>query len=285
MGGLAKERSMGAPVRSMTGLLVLALVAAGWATEEELVIVPRTVEKVKADPLTAAVRVLGGDEAQQDERSQALRTIAKATDPAGDKVVNHMDSAKHSDWAVRRGAIRSLQALGVSGPRVSSALAWTAAHDGEAKVRDEAVSMIKTRGDRTATELIGRYLVESYSDRGLVLNATVIDYSVGALRSVGDRRVAESILGYYVTLEVQAAQTSFNNMRSRTMRSVVPQGDNAATSVNLPIEFPEIGVNKTRTTVVVPAACALGALTGQNFGDDQAQWQRWIRSHPVSDWK
>jgi len=272
-------------IRYFAVLFILAVLDVVWATEDRLIIIPRTVEKANIDPLTASIRLLGGDDAHQDERSQALRLIAKVTDQAGNKIINHMDSSKHIDWIVRLGAIRSLQALGISGHRVSSALAWTATHDGEAKVRDDAVSMIKTRGDRISTELIGRHLVESYSDKGLALNATVIDHSVKALRSIGDRRVAESILARYVTIEVRATQTILNNMRSRTIRSVLVGPDGVGRSVNMPIEFPEIGVNKVNTTVVVPAACALIALTGQNFGNDQSQWQRWIRSHSVSDWK
>jgi hypothetical protein len=263
---------------------VAVVLAAGCAAEEELIIAARANPATPADPLTAAVRVLGGDEAQQEARSEALRIIAKATDPAGEKVVNHLDEQKHVDWVVRLGAVRGLQALGISGPRVSSALAWTATRDGEEKVRDEAVSVIKTRGDWTATDLIGRHLVESFDRQGVTIQARVLDYSVQALRTIGDRRVAEAMLTY-VTAEVQAASTTFNGMRSRTMRAAIPQGDGQVGSVMLPIEFPGIGVLKYRGTVMVPAVAALRALTGQDFGDDQGQWLRWIRSHPVKDWK
>ena len=256
----------------------------GWATEEELVIAPRAADAPVVGPVTLAIRVLGGDEARQEERAEALRTIAKATDPAGDKVVNHLDAEKHGDWVVRRGAVRGLQALGIAGPRVSSALAWAASRDGEAKVRDEAVSVIKTRGDWAATELLGKYLIDTYDRKGLVINAVVHDRSVEALRAIGDRRSAETMLTY-VTVEVEIASTGFAGMRSRTMRATVPQGDGQASSVNLPMEFPEIGMTKYRGTVVVPALAALCSLTGQNFGDDQDQWRRWIRSHPVGDWK
>jgi hypothetical protein len=271
-------------LRCMALGMAVALVAMGWATEEELVIAPRPAETSVPDALTSAIRLLGGDEARQEERAEALRAIAKATDPAGDKVVNHLDTEKHGDWIVRRGAVRGLQALGIAGPRVSSALAWAASRDGEAKVRDEAVSVIKTRGDWAATELLGRYLIDTYDRQGLVINAVVHDQSVEALRAIGDRRSAEAMLTY-VTVEVGTASTGFNGMRTRTMRAAVPQGDGQASSVNLPIEFPEIGMTKCKGTVVVPALAALCALTGQNFGDDQGQWRRWIRSHPVGDWK
>jgi uncharacterized protein YfaS (alpha-2-macroglobulin family) len=117
-----------------------------------------------------------------------------------------------------------------------------------------------------------------------VISAQVHDQSVQALRTIGDRRVAEAMLTY-VTLEVLAAATTFNGMRTRSMRTVAPQGGGAAGGVNLPIEFPEIGITTYHGTVMVPALAALRSLTGQNFEDDQDQWQRWIRSHPVSDWK
>lgn len=271
--------------RLATGWMFLSLVGLGWATEEELVIAARPVAAPASDPLTSSIRVLGGDAARQDERSEALRVIAKATDPAGDKVVNHLDAQKHDDWVVRRGAVRGLQALGISGPRVSSALAWTVTRDGEPKVREEAISVIKTRGDRTATDLIGRHLLESFNDQGIAIQAQVIDLAVGALRSIGDRRVAEGMCAYVVA-ETQAAATTFNGMRSRQMRAVVPRGEGVNESINLPIEFPEIGVTKYRGTVLVPASsAALRSLTGQDFGTNAGQWQRWIRSHPASDWK
>jgi hypothetical protein len=283
-GALRKGQTVSTLGCHIAGWAIFAVVAMGWATEEELVIVPRAADAPIVGPMTSAIRLLGGDEARQDERSEALRTIAKATDPAGDKVVNHLDAQKYGDWSVRRGAVRCLQALGLAGPRVSSALAWTAARDGEPKVRDEAISVIKTRGDWAATELLGRHLMDTFDRKGLVLHAEVHDQTVGALRTIGDRRVAEAMLTY-VTVEVRTSLTQLSGMRSRHMRAAVPQGDGTIGGVDLPMEFPEIGMTKERTTLMVPALAALRSLTGQDFGDDQDQWRRWIRSHPVGDWK
>jgi len=273
--------------------IAVTLIATGLSwSEEALIIAPRSGEPAEPaaaresiDELTAQIRVLGGDDAQQAQRQQALTVVMRSMNRAGDQLVNRADSNRFDDWVVRRGALRGIQALGVSGPRVSSTMAWAAARDPEPKVRDEAVGVIKARGDRMAAGLITRHLVDAFDKRGNVLKADVRDNAVQALRRIGDRRTAEA-LAKYVFAEVRTAVVQDNGMRTTRMRAPVPlPGGEGATFLDMPIEFPSLNVTRYRGTVVVPALAALRSLTGQDFGGNREQWTRWIRTHPPGDWK
>ncbi len=274
--------------RSLPAGLVIWLAMSGAAGEEMLIIAPRVAAPAPApkpaDDLTTNVRTLGGDEALQKERYESLRVVARSINRVGDQLVERLDGARFDDWIVRRGALRGIQALGVTGPRVSSAIAWVAVRDSEPKVRAEAVSIIKARGDRSAAGLIARHLVDAFDRQGAVTKEQVHDNAVHALRAIGDRRAAETLVAY-AFLEIRAGIAQNIGLGTRHMRSPVGTSGGGASTVDLPIELPSISVTEYQGTIVVPALAALRSLTGQDLGKKREQWARWIRSHPVADWR
>jgi type II secretory pathway component GspD/PulD (secretin) len=61
----------------------------------------------------------------------------------------------------------------------------------------------------------------------------------------------------YVTMEIRPAQVTFDSMRIRYMRQVVPVGTDGngnaqVAALTLPIEFPNLSIRRVRTTVTVP---------------------------------
>jgi Arc/MetJ family transcription regulator len=241
------------------------------------------------DPVAARIsgtaRVLGQANVTDEARQGAIQTLLQERDRAGDVLLGCLDFRKVSEPEVRCGALKGLRVVKPTGPRVSPALAWSAVMDPATEVRTEAVQAIKERKDDEAVGAMMRHLLGAFDEQGNVVSAPVRDAAVSALRSVNDRRVAETILRY-CTMEIRTSRTEFKGMETLyiTVPMVYsPQAGAGGTVVwvsyiNLPIQFPTLAIDRVRTTVCCPAA-ALRALTGQDFGTDTQSWLNWIRSH------
>jgi hypothetical protein len=81
-------------------------------------------------------------------------------------------------------------------------------------------------------------------------------------------------------MELRLTNISEGNLTTRQIDTfAVNQGANAAVLVPLalPIQFPELNIQRVNTAVVAPAVSALRDVTGQDFGQDWDAWSKWVQ--------
>lgn len=222
-------------------------------------------------------RVLARTGSTPEQKQEVVAEILKDRKQIGGILVGCLDCRRIQDEEVRLGALKGIEVAKPVGSVVSSSLAWSSVYDPEPEVRNAAVSLIKTRKDDGAIGGMIRHLIGAFDNAGNVRNAPVRDAAVKGLRSIGDTRVYEALL-YYVVMEMRPTVTELKAFNTRQIDSfTINQGANVSLAIPLsfPIQFPELGIQRVRTSVCAPAS-ALRAVSGQNF-QTVGEWQKWIR--------
>ncbi|MBE7464854.1 MAG: hypothetical protein HS116_15370 [Planctomycetes bacterium] len=261
-----------APSSPGDGAVEIAETAGGEGTESQAA--ARTAFEKSIVEHAAALGASDGDEAK---REAAVAALIRDREQSGDVLLACLDFRRMPQSETRLGALQGLRVVKPAGPRVSPSLAWSAVMDPETGVRDEAVKLIKERKDDAAVGGMIRHLMGAFDEGGEVRNAPLRDAAVRSLRALDDPRVYEAFF-YYVVCEMRPTLTELTNFQTRQIDSfTVMQGGNVIIPILLsfPVQFPELGITRVRTTVSAPAS-ALRAVTGQDFGDDVGKWRKWL---------
>jgi HEAT repeat protein len=212
-------------------------------------------------------------------REQLLRSmLAENKTLTIESLLKCIDSRIVSDVETRKGALKAIEFSEFRHATLSKYIASVAVVDPVKEVRETAVTTIKNRKDDPAIGNMTQFLMGSYDEGGKVLDATLRDNAVDALRGLGDKRVYQTLL-YYATCEIRSTNTELGSFATRQIDAIVLQNGASAVlplALSFPIQFPELKISKVRTTVKCPAVNALESLSNQKFGDDLDRWGKWI---------
>lgn len=208
-----------------------------------------------------------------------LNTLQKDKVKAGEALAACLDSKTVPEKETRLGALRGIELLKPAGANISYALATSAVADPDESVRTSATKLVKDRNDTAAMNQMIGHLYSAYQPNGAVLSQSLRDSAVASLRGLNDRRIYQGVL-YRVWMELRLTNISEGNLTTRQIDTfAVNQGANAAVLVPLalPIQFPELSIQRVNTAVVAPAVSALRDVTGQDFGQDWDAWSKWVQ--------
>jgi hypothetical protein len=209
----------------------------------------------------------------------ALATLQKDKVKSGEALAACLDSKTVPEKNTRLGALRGIELLKPAGANISYALATSAVADPEEAVRDSATKLVKSRNDTAAMSQMIGHLYSAYQPNGAVLSQSLRDSAVASLRNLNDRRIYQGIL-YRVWMELRLTNISEGNLTTRQIDTfgVNNSGNNAVlVPLALPIQFPELSIQRVNTAVVAPATSALRDVTGQDFGQDWDAWSKWVQ--------
>ncbi len=209
--------------------------------------------------------------------------------------------------------IEALGSHAKGGSHVAKAyLQEIAVGDGNRGNRKRSVAMLKAATDSTDPKPTERLMAHLALDEVPVL----WERSATALAELQEKRAVWLLVERLVTEEVRLVGAQVNNyagqfdiraqmcdtptFRQRTISAAVP-GMGIAT---VTIDLPQVDIVDVATTVSVPEThvlpeykrveiqhpavlAALKQLTGQDFGYNQAAWQKWLQSAPkgIPPWK
>jgi hypothetical protein len=275
----------------------------GVASEAEVIIKPRMAAVASASPSTtgrqwladgipasqfnkeivALANLLSNEKLAEEDKQAASEGISRQSAKAGEAFGSLLDYSRHPG-NTRMGALRGIQMSNAPAKTVGKALGKSALAEPDAKVRAEAISLIKERKDGMALHTVMNALAAASDTDGLgIINEAQRNAAAQALRDIGSKRVFEILL-YYVTLEIR---TGFATPVATETKYLTNSGDvsNGGGTINLPIELPTLEIGSFQGMITVPAISdPLGALrraTGQNFGKNLGQWKKWIDEQPA----
>ena len=208
-----------------------------------------------------------------------LNTLQKDKVKAGEALAACLDAKSVPEKETRLGALRGIELLKPAGANISYALGTSAVADPEEAVRVSATKLVKDRNDTAAMNQMIGHLYSAYQPNGAVLSQSLRDSAVASLRGLNDRRIYQGIL-YRVWMELRLTNISEGNLTTRQIDTfAVNQGANATVLVPLalPIQFPELSIQRVNTAVIAPAVSALRDVTGQDFGQDWDAWSKWVQ--------
>lgn len=270
--------SLAAPLLIISG----AFAAESPSGEADFVIGPSA--KIKAEqPLDAGrvaelCRTLTATTASEKERAFATAILAKDKTKSAEFLAANLNPKIATEAGTRLGALKGIEVVRPTDPKSSIALGTAAASDPIVEVRKAATALVKSRGDDFAIRTMLGTLVSSFDAAGNYRDKVAAVTAADALRDLGDKRVYQALL-YHVTMELRLTNVSLGTLSTRQIDtySVQNSGQNTfPVQLALPIQSPELSVQRVNTSVVAPAVSALKTLSGQDFGDDWDKWDKWV---------
>lgn len=228
---------------------------------------------------TCATLAPTGGSSDATKEKAALATFQKDKVKSGEALAACLDSKSVAEKNTRLGALRGIELLKPVGANISYALGTSAVADPEESVRATATKLVKDRNDTAAMNQMIGHLYSAYQPNGAVLSQSLRDSAVASLRGLNDRRIYQGIL-YRVWMELRLTNVSEGNLTTRQIDTfgVNNSGNNAVlVPLALPIQFPELSIQRVNTAVVAPATSALRDVTGQDFGQDWDAWSKWVQ--------
>ncbi|MCY3021857.1 MAG: hypothetical protein NTW87_22840 [Planctomycetota bacterium] len=216
--------------------------------------------------------------AAEGEKKMAMAALQRDRAKAGEMVLACLNARNVPEQAVRLGALKAVETLNARDAKTSFALGAAAAADPYPDVRQAATALVKARNDELGMRTMIGHLLASYDETGRPRDKVLHDNAIAALQELGDKRVYQALV-YYVTLELRLTNISEGSLTTRQINTYsVNSGANANVVVPLalPIQFPELNMQRVKTTVCVPAISALQDLSGQDFGPDADKWGKWL---------
>lgn len=260
-----------------------AFAADSSSSDSDFVIGPSA--KIKAEQPLDAKRVaelcatLSATGASEKERTFATEILTKDKTKSAELLAANLNPKLAASTETRLGALKGIEVVRPTDQKSSIALGTAAATDPIVEVRKAATSLVKSRGDDFAIQTMMGSLVNAFDAAGNFRDKIVATAASDALRDLGDKRVYQALL-YHVTMELRLTNISAGNLTTRQIDTYSVQNGNQNTfpiQLALPIQTPELSIQRVNTTVCAPALGALKALSGEDFGNDAEKWEKWVR--------
>jgi hypothetical protein len=224
-------------------------------------------------------KTLSATSASEKERAFATAILTKDKTKSAEFLAANLNPKLAPETETRMGALKGIEVVRPIDQKSSIALGTAAASDPIVEVRNAATSLVKSRGDDFAVRTMLGTLVNTFDTAGNFKDKVVAAAAADALRGLGDKRVYQALL-YHVTMELRLTNISAGNLTTRQIDTYSVQNGNQNTfpvQLALPIQTPELSVQRVNTTVIAPAVSALKLLSGEDFGDDWDKWDKWVR--------